>query len=265
MGAHKTPTGTKEWAKHNWNVCVGCSNNCRYCYAREMALRFKQVKSEEEWKQERIVEKKVEKIWHKKEGTIMFPTTHDITDNNLDACLITLGNMLRPGNRVLIVSKPRIAVIRLLLQELKNYASQVLFRFTIGNLSHSITKYWEKDTPNPFERHKCLKLAYESGFETSISCEPMLCDLAELRDLITICEPLVTDAIWIGKMNQVKRRVKIVTPEDQEQVARLEALYSDENIFKVYDAFKDNKKVKWKDSIKQVVGIEAPEETGLDI
>ena len=180
----KTPTGTKEWAKHNHNVCVGCSNNCRYCYAREMAIRFKQVASEEEWKRERVVYKKVDKTWNKKEGSIMFPTTHDITEDNVFACITALLNMLKAGNSVLIVSKPRINVIKQLLPELKDHARNVLFRFSIGNLCSSTTDYWEKDASAPAERYHCLKLAYESGFQTSVSCEPMLCGFGELIDLV---------------------------------------------------------------------------------
>lgn len=263
--ANKKPTGTLEWAKHNHNICVGCSNNCRYCYAREMALRFKQVESEEEWKKERIVGKKVNKIWGKKEGTIMFPTTHDITISNLDACIIALNNMLKTGNSVLIVSKPRLEVIRLLLPELKDYAKQVLFRFTIGNITQSITEYWEKDASNPQERADCLILAYEAGFETSVSCEPMLCGFDEMVSMVVTFIPLITDALWIGKMNDIKRRVKIVTQEDKDQVAKLQEYYRDENIIRLYNTFNSNPKVKWKDSIKKVVGIEIPKDIGMDI
>ena len=33
--------GTKEWAPYNFNFMNGCSNDCSYCYAKEMAVRFK--------------------------------------------------------------------------------------------------------------------------------------------------------------------------------------------------------------------------------
>ena len=66
-------------------------------------------------------------------------------------------------------------------------------------------------------------------------------------------------------MNQIKRRVKIITKEDEMMVARLQMNYKDYNIKRIYEWFKDNPKVKWKDSIKKVVGIETPKETGMDI
>jgi len=43
------PTGTKEWADTNVNICSGCKNNCRYCYAKKMAMRFGR-KTESTWK-----------------------------------------------------------------------------------------------------------------------------------------------------------------------------------------------------------------------
>ena len=33
----------------------------------------------------------------------------------------------------------------------------------------------------------------------------------------------------------------------------------------LYDTFKSNPKIKWKDSIKKIIGIERPCEKGLDI
>lgn len=265
MKAQKTPTGTREWAKHNYNVCRGCSNNCRYCYAREMALRFKQIATPEDWKKEVVIEKKVAKRWAKKEGTIMFPTTHDITTDNFYACLVTLRKMLSAGNKVLIVTKPTLSVIKELCDALSEFKSQILFRFTIGNLTPGITKYWEKDASEPWERYECLKKAYEYGFQTSVSCEPMLCGYGEMLDMVKGLTPFITDALWIGKMNDIKRRVKIITEEDREQVARLQMYYRNHSIMLLYHKLKDNPKIKWKDSIKKVVGIEAPEESGLDI
>ena len=51
--------GFKDWAVHSVNCCTGCSNNCRYCYARGMAIRFKRTTAEE-WPLERVRQKDVE-------------------------------------------------------------------------------------------------------------------------------------------------------------------------------------------------------------
>ena len=42
-------TGTHEWCDSNVNCYYGCSRNCRYCYARHMAIRFKRIEKHEDW------------------------------------------------------------------------------------------------------------------------------------------------------------------------------------------------------------------------
>lgn len=51
MAEEKLPFGTKEWAPYNCNFMHGCSNDCVYCYAKEMSIRFKR-KTSETWKVE---------------------------------------------------------------------------------------------------------------------------------------------------------------------------------------------------------------------
>lgn len=63
----------------------------------------------------------------------MFPSLHDITPFNLDACIRFVKLMLKKGNRLLIVSKPRLECIRRVLHELDEFKEQILFRFAIGN------------------------------------------------------------------------------------------------------------------------------------
>ena len=70
--------GTKEWASSNVNICKGCFNDCVYCYAKRMGIRFKR-NTLENWKFMVINEKAVSKGYGKRKGRIMFPTSHDIT------------------------------------------------------------------------------------------------------------------------------------------------------------------------------------------
>jgi hypothetical protein len=109
-------TGTREWAEHTANCCLGCRHDCRYCYARANALRWGWIKSPVEWKTERPNWNQAARHWKKKKGIVMFPTTHDITEGNFDACVSTLINILDAGNRALVVSKPATAIIGSLLE-----------------------------------------------------------------------------------------------------------------------------------------------------
>ena len=103
----KITLGTKEWADSNVNCFFGCSNNCRYCYAKLMAIRFKR-KSKDNWKIMEPNQKAIDKKYLKRKGRIMFPTSHDITTESMNDCLIVLNKLLISENTVLITSKPRI-------------------------------------------------------------------------------------------------------------------------------------------------------------
>ena len=56
----KKATGTREWATSNENICDGCSHDCRYCYAREMAVRFKR-KTKENWSEMKLKQNELKK------------------------------------------------------------------------------------------------------------------------------------------------------------------------------------------------------------
>jgi DNA repair photolyase len=66
--------------------------------------------------------------------------------------------------------------------------------------------FWEPNAPDFHERFMALRHAYNKGFATSVSCEPMLDNNVHL--VIDYVEPLVTDSIWLGKANQLIRRLK---------------------------------------------------------
>ena len=93
-------TGTREWSEHSFNIQQGCINNCIYCYAKSNALnKFKTIEKNEDWTKTTVNEKKANKRWNKLDGVIMFPTTHDIDENNVDVAIRALTNMLKPGKR----------------------------------------------------------------------------------------------------------------------------------------------------------------------
>jgi DNA repair photolyase len=258
----KKTFGFKEWTKHSVNCCSGCSNNCRYCYAKGMAVRFGQM-TPEEWSLERIREKDVLRKQKLYDGRVMFPSSHDITPGNLDACVVVIGKLLAAGNDLLIVSKPRIKCIERICREFEKFNDQILFRFTIGAMDNGILSFWEPNAPFYEERHICLQLARAYHFATSVSIEPML-DPASVVPMVADLEPFVTDAIWIGKMNHIQKNLKIADPETAEALTDMEGKQTDEAILRIYEQLKDHPLIKWKESIKTIVGIELPKEQGLD-
>lgn len=258
-------SGTKEWAVANVNCVDGCSHNCRYCYARYMQCdRLKRIKVED-WPNERIRQKDVDAP-HKKlyDGRVMLPTTHDITPTNVSACLVVLRKLLVAGNRVLIVSKPHESVVWFLCKELLEWRSQILFRFTIGAMYDSILEYWEPGAPRYLERLNALMCAYDKAYATSVSIEPML-DASNVLWLVKNLKPYVSDTIWIGKMNKPEQRVKAKTWEDRERLRLIIEGQTDEKIKAIYESLKGEPKVRWKESIKSVVGLPLATEAGTDL
>jgi len=260
----KRVSGTREWASHSENCLVGCPHDCKYCYAKANAVdRFKTVLSDD-WTQPKVAGKKFAKKFGKKKGAIMFPTAHDIVPEHINACILYMRNMLTPGNNLLVVSKPHLECIELICEELEEFRSQILFRFTIGAMDNEVLSFWEPGAPIFEERLESLVHAHCEGWSTSISCEPML-DSPNVVDLFHRLEPFVTDSIWIGKLNHVTRRVKVESDRDRAMVDRIVAGQTDERIREIYNELKDEPKVKWKDSFKEVLGLETPDEAGLDV
>jgi len=262
---NKQVFGTKEWASSNVNIQSGCPNDCRYCYAKSMAIRHKR-KTRDNWKESEINADKVNKGFAKRKGTIMFPTTHDITMDNLLECITVLRSMLKAGNRVLVVTKPEQECILGLGCKLEEFRDQILFRFTIGAADDSVLRFWEPGAPSFSTRLAALEVARNSyGFATSVSCEPMLDN--RIEDVIEAVLPDVSDAVWIGLPNMLNQRIAINCGDDEtkERAKELMAGFTDERIKELYAKYADHPKIKWKESIKKIVGLDMPDQVGLDI
>ena len=264
MNNSKPVFGTTEWAASNVNYLKGCSNDCKYCYSKEMSIRFKR-KTPETWKNEEVNWKIYNKSVHYRDGYIMFPSTHDITTEHLLLAIDYLKRLLGNGNKVLIVSKPSYKCIKTICDSFGEFKDNILFRFTIGSSNSETLRFWEPNAPDYKERKKALVYAFKAGYQTSISCEPMLDNRVDR--VIDDLSCYVTDAIWLGKMNFAIRRLRTngqLDAETQKAAEQLLAWQSDENIKVLYKSYKDNPQIKWKESIKKVVGIEVSTIKGED-
>jgi len=249
--------GTKEWSDSSYNIQKGCEHDCAYCYARDMYERFN--RGGHPWSEPVIDMAKVNKRFWRRNGTIMTPTSHDITPFNLQHYTTALTAMLTAGNDVLVVSKPHLECVVALCRDLKAFKDHLEFRFTIGSVDDKVLKFWEPGAPAFNERLSCLMHAHHLGFKTSVSVEPML----DRTPLVVVQEvaPYVTDTIWLGKMNDIARRVKVENWTDEE-VKRLDVVLesqTDEAIMNLVAAARATlsihtiAKVRWKDSIKDVL------------
>ena len=201
---------------------------------------------------------------------------------NIEHCLGTLKGLLGAGNRVLLVSKPSPKVIADLCHglvktgRLLDWKRNLLFRFTIGSMDLDTLRFWEPKAPTFAERLYALMWVFKNGWQTSVSMEPMLDDnLDDVIRLVRTVASYVTDSVWIGKANNLRQRCstnvggKLDAMVDR-MILRLEAAWTDARIKDLYHRNINcdpelRPKVKWKDSIKRIVGIETPDGIGLDI
>lgn len=259
--------GTREWASQTVNLFSGCEYDCKYCYAKSMAVRFKR-KTPDTWRDEAVDCRLLHNVPlpSKDGGYTMFPSTHDITPENFGYSVFTIGLLLDEGHPLLLVTKPHLFVIQEIDRFFSDKKNQILFRFTIGSSDSAILKFWEPNAPSFEERLSAVQFAHSAGYKTSISCEPALDTNTE--QLIETLLPYVSNAIWIGLPNRLKGTLKLNGANDPETMARAEELMraqSREWVLQLYDKYRDNPMIKWKDSIKKIVGLDRPIKAGLDI
>ncbi|PLX98348.1 MAG: hypothetical protein C0623_13615 [Desulfuromonas sp.] len=256
LNESKTKYGVGEWAQYSYNIGTGCTNNCRYCYARDLAVEINQRTDEtytrESWRTEQVKTWKVD-IDQTAKGTIMFPTMHDISEAYLETYIETLDNLLAANNEVLIVTKPRLNCIQQICDKFQDYRNKILIRMTITSLDENLSQFWEQDAPLPEERIQALQYAHEQGYKTSVSVEPMIDTVGRTIELYNRLEPYITEDIWFGKMNSIKYRVDASDKQTRDAVKAIYDNQTDRNIMKLYNELKDLPKVQWKDSIQSVV------------
>jgi len=251
----KASTENRQWAEKYENLISGCSHDCKYCYAKSMIVNYKN-NTVEDWKNEVIKNSYLlKKKFRKRNDLIMVPSSHDITPKHLQENLIFIGNILAAGNKVLIVSKPHLECVKAMCNAFIPFKENILFRFTIGSVDSNILKYWEPNAPDFDERLESLKYAFNAGYQTSVSSEPMLDD--KIDQVIDKVSPYITETIWLGKPNQLIGRLSTNGFKNDQQVIsqarKLMGLFSDEYILTLYGRYKDNPKIMWKNSIKKVL------------
>ncbi|MHA1880181.1 MAG: hypothetical protein ACTSYG_07265 [Candidatus Heimdallarchaeota archaeon] len=247
--------GWKEWAYKWVGIQNSCVRGCIYCFATEMALRYKRITTPEA-RQIFQARKNILNPDKKYPGRIAFPNTHDITESNYQKCRNYLDHLLKAGNDVLIVTKPDFSVIKQLIGDLLNYSEQVEFRITIGSRHSDVLKKFEPGASDFRERLECLSLLWQYSFHTSVSIEPYLSkDVAELIDDLWMW---VERDIWVGKMNHLSRIAKYAPV-----VRELAPIYSDEVVKQIYYSIKKKfkkpvygnllERIKFKDSFRRAL------------
>jgi len=255
-------TGTKEWADKNINFSKGCSNNCKYCYACTMGYRFgwKELGT---WDQMINNESMWTKNFRKYNGTIMIPSSHDITETNIDLAIHVIRKLLDVGNKLLIVTKPRPQLIERIVKEVLYPYNQLdhvypeyepEIRVTLGTFDNEVLKIVEPDASTFEERVETLDLLDYYGIKASVSAEPYL-----TREVVKLFIMLVEDYglnitnFWIGKMNNFSQIVN-----KYPELEFLRGLYTNETVLDIYQEFQNlaDSRIKFKDTFRKIIGVD---------
>lgn len=261
--------GTKEWADQNFNSHYACLYACWNCYAWNEAYQ-RQRHYWEDWGVMMTKRSIWNKKWKKRENNywIMYPTTHDILPEIMNECFQVIQNMLDANINVLWVTKPCKRVVKGLIKRFPEYRKghpRIKIRMTIGTDDDMQLSFWEPKAPSFQERYESLKIAFEAGYETSVSCEPFYpcllskgsqSEIENFEKFVLKLLPYVKETIWIGIMNHIpvmRQRGENLTEFQKYLIFSLKNFYNYDNIKYLIRKFYKIKKIRWKESIKKIV------------
>jgi DNA repair photolyase len=224
----------------------------------------KQLVTEADWANCCDLSEEIDKSRPLYDGQVMFPAAHDIIPENLESCVKVLGKLLDAGNKVLIVSKPHLDCIQRLCREFYERRERILFRFTITARNSEILAFWEPGAPGYQERLMALRSCYERGFATSVSIEPML-HREDVVQMVYELLPYVSHSLWIGKMNRIDSRVSRGDEQTLREIERISLGQSDQELRLLYEELGHLGRIRWKESIKEVLGLPLATEVGQDL
>lgn len=134
-------------------------------------------------------------------------------------------------------------------------------------MNNDILKFWEPNAPSFEERFQSLIYAFENGYNTGISMEPFLDNKVE--DTVATLKDFVTDTIWIGKIKRLRLDLSLndykTDPVVQQKASELIDLYDSNYKFELYEKFKNDSIIRWKDSLKKDLGLTRLTKKGLNI
>lgn len=245
--------GSRELSDNSFNTMFGCSNDCRYCCSAHAALEKGYIKSRTDWKKERAISGMDLDHVRYSEGTVMYPTRHDIKPYEMKHVLFAIHMLLSTSNDILICSKAHLSCIEDICRTYSDHRDRISFMITVTSLDERLCSFWEPGAPTPVERITALRYAFDNGFRTNVICEPMLQGPGGAIDVYDAVEGYVTNNIWFGKMVFPQKRVDMSQPGNADAVAEILRLQSDSNIKFLHSQLDGLPKVCWKGSVSRLI------------
>ena len=140
---------------------------------------------------------------------------------------------------------------------MKAYRKQTLYRFRIGSANDEVLEQLDPKGLSFKERLRCLWLAHELGFETSVFIDPMMDNSPDA--VVEAVKPYVTEAIWLGKAKSLKHFLTVYPgPNNKRRVAKADKLLklqSAVNLKVIHKRLKRDPKVRWGKTIQKAIGL----------
>ena len=121
-------------------------------------------------------------------------------------------------------------------------------------MDDKVLSFWEPGAPVYKERKEALRYAFDYGFKTSVSMEPML-DIANIDKVIKEVNQFVNEDIWLGPMSHLKRISRYTHDSALKNIDELAAAQTTESLRPIYERYKDDSKIRFKHTFLEAIGL----------
>lgn len=201
----------REYSPYALNIYIGCSHQCRYCYAPHTLQKSSVTyfgKPEPRKDILKYLEKDLQKNIYKEQVLLSF--VGDVYCDNADDSATTreVLKMLSAYHvPVAVLSKGGKKMLRDL-DVFKTFGDRITVGTTLTFLDEEKSKYWEPFASTPSERLETLKILHDNGIKTFASFEPTIEPEESLALIRKTLEMDCVDHYKIGKINNYKSEDK---------------------------------------------------------
>lgn len=200
-----------EYGDYTINHIQGCSHGCRFpCYAFNMAKRFGNVKTYDEWIEPKLVENSLElldleipKYKDKIKSVQLCFTSDPFMKGYPEVQQMTLKIMKKLNDNSI---KCTVLTKNIIPDDVANMSKINEFGITLVSLNEDFREKYEPYTSNYSERINSLKRIHEKGFYTWVSIEPFPTPNIVEQDLVLLLESVnFVDYIVFGRLHYNKK------------------------------------------------------------
>ena len=243
------------WHGDEFSWQFGCSHDCVYCHSK---IRCARNDSNEpvvqNWGHEIIRPHEIELSTRTRNRQLLLPGAHDITPEHLDEALAVLDNLLNTDNELIVGLKPHLDCVKAICDRFHEQKKKIQFLFSIGSTNQNVLSQWEPKAPTFEERLECLRYAFQLGFRTSVSAEPMLYTY-DVERLIEAVSQYCNEGIWLGTMDYLEEILDLHPhiPWLKEAIEYIRDSQNFNVLLAIYNIYKENRLINFKSNFLKII------------